>query len=134
MAAIFTIVPKGMSYANALYALLADSNSESNALYRVLADAKSKELPDTAEKVVAFFNMQTQLIGFPLYVHFFEEKFIGVDFEYFPHLTAIGYDQYYGKGAAQRALWEYDKIPPDKRFDENDKLRFTDITKLPKNF
>jgi hypothetical protein len=107
-----------MSYVNAFYALYRNA--------KISNQEHSKENKfddfDTPEKVEAFFKKQKDL-----WIGFAGNKWIGTNFQFYPRLRPIGYEDQYGVGAAQRALDEYSKVPSVERFDKNDSCRFSDL-------
>lgn len=114
------IADQEMSYVNAFYALYQNakiSNPEHNK-----TENRSEDF-DTPEKVVAFFKSQKDL-G----IRYAGGKWIGTNFQFYPRLNPMGYEDQYGVGAAQRALNEYKRVPSAERFDKNDSYRFSDLT------
>ena len=109
-------VPPGMSCVNAFMALWQKSKPIE------LAGFISIEPISSAEKVANLFRKNTYfdwIGGLP----------IKTNFSNFPELDVSIYDDYFGMGAAQKALEEYNNTSSDQRFDRNDFYQFDYLTR-----
>lgn len=121
--------PEGMSYINVWHAL--EKHAEPKGFMTVNAEAFQEAQQCTAScvKVDQLFQ------NFPLNRHppfsmdYESGKALKVHFDQFPKLYIENYDSLYGKGAAERILQEYAKIPSKDRFDANDTYQFSDLQK-----
>jgi len=123
------IVPEGMSYVNAWKSLWLKAKPKGDHEFDDEAYDKAMLAVTTAEKVASLFiNFPSN--SSPAYSMDSEGgRLMKVHFYDFPKLNVYIYDDSYGTGAAQRALDEYNEIPPDQRFDKNDSYRFSDLSR-----
>lgn len=118
-------VPKGISCVNVFYALWINS-SPAIAFYRISngeeEQIKAENKVSTPEKVAALFRSGT-------YFDYEGGRLLKVEFKKFPKLVfSCGiYDREYGRGAAQKAIDDYLRTPPNKRFDKNDSYKFGEL-------
>ncbi|MGL4347981.1 MAG: hypothetical protein ACRCSV_00780 [Chlamydiales bacterium] len=114
-------VPTGMSCVNAFRALWENSKSTAGFSMDRFLDIPAIDAVSTAEKVASLFRHHTNF-------NYEGERFLNINFSQFPELEVGLYDKEFGPGAAEKALGEYNEIPPSKRFDKNDFYRFEQLT------
>lgn len=122
------IVPDGMSYVNAWYALY-NNNTEVAQFYQANSEKLSpqEEMVSTSEKVARIFKEHPRNCYPLFYMEYEGGRKMKVHFCDFPKLDVYYYDQTYGIGAAQKALDNYNTVAPELRFDKNDSYRFSDL-------
>ena len=128
MASNTAIVPEGMSYVNAWYALYRGANQRGGFLENNPEKWTGlEELVSTSAKVADLFkNYPTN--RFPLYYMEYEGgRRMKVHFCDFPKLDVYDYDASYGQGAAQRILDYYNETASENRFDESDSYQFSEL-------
>jgi hypothetical protein len=109
-------VPEGMSYVNAFRALWENAKPPSD-----YNDPDLEATLTTVEKVITFFKVNG------CYVAAAGGRLLEANFIHFPELGVSGYDAHYGKGAAKKALDQYNQLPNAKKLDKNDKRPFSEI-------
>lgn len=138
MSTAYIRVPEGMSYVNVLHALW---KNEIPADYFFLNDETRKNLApaeavfSTPERVAAFFKEEFSKQYFnykswdqqQLRIDYAGGRRIKIFFQNFPYLDPTCYEELSGIGAAQRALNEYNRIPPQNRLDKNDQFKFSKL-------
>jgi hypothetical protein len=123
-----TIVPRGMSYANAFHALY---NAGRPAKYfdehpAGLQDVEAQV--STAEKVTELFRVTLEAQNEKsLHIEYGGGHIIKTNFIDFPMLDVTEYDAQHGGGSANLALRKYDVVSTKNRFDKEDQLKFEDL-------
>lgn len=115
-------VPPGMSCVNAFIALWRESRPIG------LGFLASTEPISSAAKVALLFTENT-------YFDWVAGRPIKTNFSKFPKLDVSIYEspEYFGPGAAQKALDKYSEIPSNERLDTNDSYEFKNLITLKDN-
>ena len=122
------VVPEGMSYVNAWYALYSGIPKTSQ-FFAANPDQlpAEEEKVSTSDKVANIFKNYPPNRQPPYYMEYEGGRKMKVHFCDFPQLDVYNYDADNGPGAAQRALDNYALVASENRFDLNDSYKFSDL-------
>lgn len=111
-------VPKGMSCVNAFHALW--ENSKPATFFETHPDllAQQEAAVGTAEKVTNLFQASAKF-------DYVGGRLIKIDFSKFPKLEVSRYNQYFGRGSAQKAMETYLKRSASEQLDPGNVCQFT---------
>lgn len=121
-------VPKGMSYINAMHALWQGARFPEG--MRESSRYEHLETMASAKKVNMLFHEKLS-IDYKLNFDWVEGRSIETSFRNFPMLDISSYDSQWGRGAAKRALNNYQSIPNRFRLDPCDQYSFQTLIRQP---